>query len=213
MRWLESIDASWQTVFQPFNSLISKIETELSDIPINPTHDLVLRAFKSPIDRIKVVIFGQDPYPTLGHATGLAFSVPSNTKPLPKSLQNIFHELQKDLGGELRTDGDLSDWDRQGVALINRILTLPIGVSGGHRDFGWQQLTSAVASALGERDVVAILWGNSAQELISYFNPTLTLTSPHPSPLSAHRGFFGSRPFSRANQLLESQSNPAIDWL
>ena len=213
MNWLKNVDPSWDEVLYPHASLILEIENRVRGHSINPSLELVFRAFSFPIKDTKVVIFGQDPYPTLGHATGLAFSVPSEIRRLPLSLKNIFLELHDDIGGELRANGDLSDWASQGVALINRILTVPVGVSQGHRDLGWQPVLDSVAKALGERGVIAILWGNYAQQLSSYFDPAFTILSAHPSPLSAYRGFFGSHPFSKTNQLLESKSKQAIDWL
>ena len=157
------------------------------------------------------MIFGQDPYPTKGHAHGLAFSVDKFVEPLPPSLRNIFAELATDCG-VTRTQGDLSDWFDQGVLLVNRVLTTEIGVSLAHSDIGWQEVTDAVALELGRHDVVAILWGKSAGELSQYFRPDWRIESVHPSPLSAYRGFFGSQPFSRCDQILISRGKNPIVW-
>ena len=157
------------------------------------------------------MIFGQDPYPTKGHANGLAFSVNSSISPLPPSLRNIFAELATDCGVE-RLDGDLTDWFDQGVLLVNRVLSTEAGTSLAHADFGWNEITETVAQELGNRDVVAILWGKNAGELSEFFRPEWRIESVHPSPLSAYRGFFGSKPFSRCNDILLSNNMRAIDW-
>ncbi|MBC7463214.1 MAG: uracil-DNA glycosylase [Actinobacteria bacterium] len=213
MTWLDVVHPSWNQVFTPHLELIQRVESQISKSDICPSGDLVFRAFSAPLSEMKVVVFGQDPYPNVNQACGLAFAVPTNVHPLPKSLLNIFSELQHDLGGTLRTNGDLSDWANQGVGLINRVLTVPIGNIGAHSNSGWQELTDGVARILGERGVVAILWGNHARQLEKYFPPNQRISSSHPSPLSAYRGFFGSRPFSRANQLLAVRDELAIDWL
>ena len=158
------------------------------------------------------MIFGQDPYPTAGHAHGLAFSVDQSVSKLPASLRNIFEELATDLGSAKRTNGDLSDWSDQGVLLLNRILTTEVGSSMAHAHLGWQEITAAVAHELGKRDVVAILWGKPAGELKSFFRSVFVIESAHPSPLAAYRGFFGSKPFSRANLILENHGIAPINW-
>ena len=158
-----------------------------------------------------MVIFGQDPYPTKGHADGLAFSVANNVSPLPPSLRNIFKELSTDCG-VTRTGGDLSDWFDQGVMLINRILTTNTGSSLTHADIGWKEITDSVAEELGKHNVVAILWGKSAGELLEYFPEDCRIQSAHPSPLSAYRGFFGSKPFSRCNNILVAHGKTPIRW-
>jgi uracil-DNA glycosylase len=213
MKWMDGIHPSWRELFEKHESLISKIEDSIADEPFCPSPEKVFRAFTYPFEQVKVVIFGQDPYPNPNYACGLAFSVPTEVNVLPQSLANIFKELQSDLGGELRLSGDLSDWSEQGVALINRVLTVPVGESGGHRRIGWQIFTNDIAQELAARGVVAILWGNDAKELEAYFPESMRISSVHPSPLSAYRGFFGSRPFSKANQLLLSRGEKAIDWL
>jgi uracil-DNA glycosylase len=174
----------------------------------------VLRAFTYPLAQVKVLIVGQDPYPTPGHAMGLSFSVPATVQPLPASLQNILTELRNDTGGSLPT-GDLTGWAQQGVMLLNRVLTVQPGKPAAHRGKGWEQVTGRAITALVERatPLVAILWGNDARSLAAQLGNTPRIESPHPSPLSAYRGFFGSRPFTRCNQLLAEQGAAAVNWL
>lgn len=179
---------------------------------IAPPFHQVFRALEQPISTIKVVIFGQDPYPKRGHAHGLAFSVDRAIAPIPASLRNIFEELSRDLGVERRTDPDLSDWSEQGVLLLNRILTTEIGSSLAHKDYGWQPITNSVAQELGKHPVVAVLWGKSAGELRHHFKEELVVESVHPSPLSAYRGFFGSKPFSHVNEILKRNNFSSINW-
>jgi uracil-DNA glycosylase len=164
-----------------------------------PDRERVFKVFESDPANIKVVVVGQDPYPTAGDAMGLAFSV-SRSEKLPKSLQNLFKELHSDLGVN-RNDGDLSDWQAQGVFLINRVLTVPIGVANGHKNLGWEKFTEKIIGYLGERGAVGLLMGKSAEEMAKYFDKKVV--TAHPSPLSAYRGFFGSKPFSGVNALLD----------
>lgn len=165
-----------------------------------PERESVFKAFQVSPSTIKVVIVGQDPYPTAGDATGLAFSVNRNES-LPKSLQNLFTELKDDLGIN-RIRGDLSDWQNQGVLLINRVLTAPVGRANGHKNLGWEEFTESIIKYLGHAGAVGLLMGKSAEDMAIHFkNKVIT---PHPSPLSAHRGFFGSKPFSAINTLLDS---------
>jgi len=179
-----------------------------------PAGENVLRAFAQPLDAVRVLIVGQDPYPTLGHAVGLAFSVSPEVDPIPRSLQNIYKELESDLGVPPPRNGDLSGWVDQGVLLLNRVLTVQPGAAGSHHGKGWETVTAQAISALAARDgpLVAILWGRAAQALELSLGRTPCIKSPHPSPLSARGGFFGSRPFSRANHLLERQGARPIDW-
>jgi uracil-DNA glycosylase len=180
-----------------------------------PRSEDIFRAFREPFQDVKVLIIGQDPYPTPGHAMGLSFSVRPDVRPLPKSLVNIYRELSADLGIEPAEHGDLSAWSRQGVMLMNRCLTVRAGDSASHRGKGWEEVTDAAIRALGERSkpLVAILWGRDARTAGQLLGPDVPkLESVHPSPLSAHRGFFGSRPFSRANQALESLGIDPVDW-
>jgi uracil-DNA glycosylase len=212
MSLLEGVHGDWLEALDSLLSEIERIEEDLKGTSYNPTPANILRCLNRPISEISVVIFGQDPYPTASHAMGLAFSVPSGVSPIPKTLANIFRELHEDIGCAIPVSGDLTHWTLEGVALINRILTVPSGISGGHVKLGWQLVTNEIAKILGSRQVIPILWGKYAQELEKYFDPTLIISSVHPSPLSAYRGFFGSKPFSKANQLLTAGSKRAIDW-
>lgn len=179
-----------------------------------PAGPHVLRAFSRPLADVRVLIVGQDPYPTPGHAVGLSFSVAPHVRPLPGSLRNMFSELQADYGIPPATCGDLTPWFEQGVLLLNRVLTVRPGKSGSHRGKGWELVTSRAIEALVQRDapLVAILWGRDAQSLTPSLGETPIVASAHPSPLSAHAGFFGSRPFSRANSALIDQGAEPIDW-
>jgi uracil-DNA glycosylase len=174
----------------------------------------VLRAFTQPLDAVRVLIVGQDPYPTPGHPVGLSFSVAPQVRPVPRSLQNIFRELVSDVGVRPPPDGDLTPWAERGVLLLNRVLTVTPGAPGSHRGKGWEQVTDAAIAALvaRQRPLVAVLWGRDAQTLGPLLGSTPRIASAHPSPMSADRGFFGSRPFSRANTLLVEQGGEAIDW-
>jgi uracil-DNA glycosylase len=179
-----------------------------------PAGNAILRAFTRPLAEVRVLIVGQDPYPTPGHPVGLSFSVAGTVRPLPRSLANIYRELESDLGVTAPQHGDLSAWADQGVLLLNRVLTVQPGQPGSHRGRGWEQVTDQAIEALVRRGgpCVAILWGRDAQSLKPALGGIPVIASPHPSPLSAARGFFGSRPFSRTNQLLEQQGAAPIDW-
>ncbi|WP_026534159.1 uracil-DNA glycosylase [Arthrobacter sp. H14] len=179
-----------------------------------PAGGHVLRAFQRPLANVKVLIVGQDPYPTPGHSIGLAFSVEPHVRPLPRSLNNMYTELHADLGIEPAPHGDLSAWSDQGVLLLNRVLTVRPGETGSHRRKGWEAITeAAIRAVLGRNQpLVAILWGRDAQKLVPLLGDTPRIESAHPSPLSASRGFFGSRPFSRANELLQAQGAEPVDW-
>ncbi|MEH0146713.1 uracil-DNA glycosylase [Corynebacterium sp. Q4381] len=178
-----------------------------------PRGDDILRAFQQPFDEVRVLILGQDPYPTPGHPMGLAFSTQPGVA-APRSLVNIYKELNDDLGIPPRVDGDLSSWASQGILLLNRVLTVHPGEPGSHRGKGWEEITEAAIRGLAERDqpLVAILWGRDAQTAAKFLGDTPVIASPHPSPLSASRGFFGSRPFSRANAHLQAQGAKPVDW-
>jgi len=206
----EQLHSDWQEVLSSKKELIEKIESKL-DSSVAPDFSKVFRALSNSIQSTSVVIFGQDPYPTKGHAHGLAFSVDNSVSPLPPSLRNIFEELRTDCG-ITRNSGDLSDWFDQGVMLMNRVLSTETGASMAHLNLGWQEITDAVAQELGKHDVVAILWGKNAGELAEYFRADWRIESVHPSPLSAYRGFFGSKPFSRCNEILESSNKISIRW-
>lgn len=179
-----------------------------------PSGDNVLRAFTHPFDRVKVLIVGQDPYPTPGHAVGLSFSVAPEVSPIPRSLSNIYREYSEDLGLPTPSNGDLSPWTEQGVLLLNRVLTVRQGAPASHRGKGWERVTEQAIRALVARDLplVAILWGRDAATLRPMLGNVPSIESAHPSPLSASRGFFGSRPFSRADELLVAQGAEPVDW-
>lgn len=179
-----------------------------------PAGENVLRAFSRPLADVRVLVVGQDPYPTPGHAVGLSFSVARDVRPLPRSLQNIYAELTDDLGVPAAEHGDLSAWFDQGVLLLNRCLTVRPGASASHRGQGWEEVTDRAIDALVARGgpLVAILWGRDAQSLRPRLGDTTVIASAHPSPLSARSGFFGSRPFSRANAALAAQGAAPIDW-
>lgn len=179
-----------------------------------PEGERVFAAFQQPFDRVRVLVVGQDPYPTPGHPIGLCFAVDRRVRPLPRSLANIFTEYVDDLGHPRPASGDLSPWVDQGVLLLNRALTVRPGSPASHRGKGWEEVTDRVIAALLERDqpLVALLWGADARSLAPALGRDNCIQSPHPSPLSASRGFFGSRPFSRANRLLADRGAPPIDW-
>jgi uracil-DNA glycosylase len=207
----DQLHPEWQSELARHKELIESIDQFIQDREIAPTYDRVFRALSDPIASTKVVIFGQDPYPKKGHAHGLAFSVDDSVTPLPASLRNIFKELKSDVGID-RIKGNLSDWCEQGVMLINRVLTTDAGQSMAHAQLGWQEVTNSVARVLGNRGVLAVLWGNSALELKSFFVEDNVIASVHPSPLSAYRGFFGSKPFSQVNDKLALKGYSAISW-
>lgn len=179
-----------------------------------PRGEDVFAALRMPFDDVRVLVLGQDPYPTPGHPIGLAFAVAPDVRPLPKSLQNIFTELVDDVGVPPPTTGDLTPWVDQGVLLLNRSLTVRPHASASHRNKGWEVITDHVVDALVARGrpLVAILWGRQAQSVQPRLDGTPAITSAHPSPLAAHRGFFGSRPFSRTNDLLAEQGAEPVDW-
>jgi uracil-DNA glycosylase len=185
-----------------------------------PSASNVLRAFRQPLNGVRVLIVGQDPYPTPGHAVGLAFSVDAGTRPIPRSLANIYKELETDLGLPPRIHGDLGAWADQGVLLLNRVLSVREGAAGSHRGKGWEPITTAaVAAVVGRRTaegttapLVAVLWGKDAESVRPLLGSTPVVASAHPSPLSASRGFFGSRPFSHVNDLLKEQGAGPVNW-
>ncbi|CAB4857518.1 MAG: uracil-DNA glycosylase [Actinobacteria bacterium] len=212
MSLFDQLHPSWRTELSGLKEQFKNIDAKLTGESIAPEYSKILRAFSTPLEDTRVVIIGQDPYPKKGHAHGLAFSVDSSIRPLPVTLRNIFHELRSDYGGDIPVNGDLSAWANQGVFLLNRILTTKEGESLAHEDFGWREVTDAVAEILGSRETIAILWGKNAQELAEYFQSNLIIASAHPSPLSAYRGFFGSKPFTQTNQLLASLGRTPINW-
>jgi uracil-DNA glycosylase len=182
-------------------------------LPAGPN---VLRAFSFPFDSVRVLIVGQDPYPTPGHAVGLSFSVAPDVRPLPRSLDNIFKEYVSDLGYPAPSCGDLTPWAERGVMMLNRVLTVRPGNPASHRGKGWEAVTECAIRALVDRPqpLVAVLWGRDASTLKPMLTGTkcMTIESVHPSPLSASRGFFGSRPFSRTNELLAELGAEPVDW-
>ncbi len=211
MQLFDQLHPQWQVELARHKDLIDTIDSHIANTAVAPDYKVIFRALSRPIDSTRVVIFGQDPYPTKGVAHGLAFSVDSSVEKLPPSLRNIYKELHADLG-VTRTNGDLSDWADQGVMLVNRILSTEVGKSMAHDTLGWQQITETVAQLLGDRDVIAVLWGSSALELKKYFKEGSVISSVHPSPLSAYRGFFGSQPFSKINTKLREKGLKEITW-
>ncbi len=213
------IDAGWAQALEPVAPDIAALGERLrAEVAAGrrylPTGDHVLRAFQRPLAHVKVLIVGQDPYPTPGHPIGLSFAVEKHVRPLPRSLSNIYQELNADLGIPPAPHGDLSAWSDQGVMLLNRVLTVAPGAPASHRGWGWEKVTEHAIRELVARGgaLVAILWGRDAANLRPLLGSTPIIESPHPSPLSASRGFFGSRPFSRANELLAQQGSAAVDW-
>jgi uracil-DNA glycosylase len=213
------MDPSWATALEPVAGRIAAMGDFLrAEVAAGRTYlpagANVLRAFRTPMDRIKVLIVGQDPYPTPGHAIGLAFAVDRSVRPLPRSLANIYREMRTDLGLVPPSHGDLTGWTESGVLLLNRVLTVAPGQSAAHKGKGWEQVTQRAIEALVARrqPLVAILWGKDAQTLIPMLGATAHIASAHPSPMSADRGFFGSKPFSRANELLIAQGAEPVDW-
>lgn len=213
------IDAEWAEALSPAQEIITALgerlrEEQAAGRGYLPAGDHVLRAFQRPMSDVKVLITGQDPYPTPGHPIGLSFAVDREVRPLPRSLGNIYRELDSDLGIPPAPHGDLTAWSDQGVLLLNRVLTVRPGEAGSHRRWGWEQVTELAITALVARDrpLVAILWGKDAASLGPLLGDTPVIASAHPSPLSARRGFFGSRPFSRANEMLEALGSTPVDW-
>ena len=217
----ELVEQGWASALEPVGPQVAQmgefLRTELADghhyLPAGPN---VLRAFTYPFDQVRVLIVGQDPYPTPGHAVGLSFSVAPDVRPLPRSLDNIFTEYGKDLGHPPPATGDLTPWAERGVMLLNRVLTVRPGNPASHRGKGWEAVTECAIRALVAREqpLVAVLWGRDAATLKPMLDGghCTSIESVHPSPLSASRGFFGSRPFSRANELLEKMGADPIDW-
>lgn len=215
----ELIAPDWAEALAPVAGRISAmgdfLRAELAAgrdyLPAGPN---VLRAFSRPLADVRVLIVGQDPYPTRGHPVGLSFSVAPDVRPLPRSLVNIYAELASDLGIPPAASGDLSPWFEQGVLLLNRVLTVRPGSPASHRGKGWEEVTDRAIEALAARGgpLVAILWGRDAQALAPRLAGVPQIASAHPSPMSAHAGFFGSRPFSRANAALVAQGGTPVDW-
>jgi len=215
----ELVDPGWAAALAPVEPGIAAMGDFLraehaagrQTLPAGPN---ILRAFTYPFDSVRVLIVGQDPYPTPGHPIGLSFAVDRSVRPIPRSLQNIYRELQDDLGIPPVAHGDLTAWAEHGVMLLNRVLTVRAGASGAHRGKGWEAVTEQAIRALAARGgpLVAILWGRDAGTLVPMLGEVPSIRSAHPSPLSASSGFFGSRPFSRANESLERQGGRPVDW-
>lgn len=213
------IDPGWAQALAPVQPLITELGDRLraeqaAGHGYLPAGANVLRAFQRPLADVRVLITGQDPYPTPGHPIGLSFAVDRDVRPLPRSLGNIYRERHSDLGIPPAPHGDLTAWSEQGVLLLNRVLTVRPGAPASHRGWGWEKVTELAISTLVARELplVAVLWGKDAAALKPLLGQTPTIESAHPSPLSASRGFFGSRPFSRANALLESMGADPVDW-
>ena len=213
------VEPGWADALEPVADQITRMGAFLREQIAEgkrylPAGENVLRAFTQPFDDVRVLIVGQDPYPTPGHPVGLSFSVDPGVRRLPGSLVNIFREYSQDLGYPAPATGDLSPWAERGVLLLNRVLTVEPGKPGSHRGKGWEEVTEQAIRALAARDrpLVAILWGRDARNLAPVLGETPRIESAHPSPMSAHNGFFGTRPFSRANRLLESQGAAPVDW-
>lgn len=213
------IDPGWAQALAPVQPLITELGDRLragqaAGHGYLPAGANVLRAFQRPLADVRVLITGQDPYPTPGHPIGLSFAVDRDVRPLPRSLGNIYRERHSDLGIPPAPHGDLTAWSEQGVLLLNRVLTVRPGAPASHRGWGWEKVTELAISTLVARGLplVAVLWGKDAAALKPLLGHTPTIESAHPSPLSASRGFFGSRPFSRANALLESMGADPVDW-
>ena len=214
--FFEQMHPSWQQALAGQHDLLDQIEANVStDAAVAPAMPMVMRAFEQPVDSVRVLLVGQDPYPGPGHAIGLSFAVAPEVSPLPRSLQNMMRELRDDLGKDVSNGGDLRRWSQQGVMLLNRHLTTSSGTSAAHFDAGWARFTDAAISVLNRargRKLVAILWGNEAIALQRLLADVQVVSSAHPSPLSARRGFFGSKPYSKTNEALKFVGEQPIDW-
>jgi uracil-DNA glycosylase len=213
------IAADWAEALAPVEATVTSMGEFLraeiaAGRPYLPAGDNVLRAFHRPMSAVRVLVVGQDPYPTPGHPVGLSFSVAPDVRPIPRSLSNIYRELTADVGVPAPSNGDLSPWADRGVLMLNRVLTVQPGRPGSHRGKGWEAVTEQAIHALVDRGgpLVAILWGRDAQTLKPMLGKVPYVESTHPSPMSADRGFFGSRPFSRVNALLAEQGADPINW-
>jgi uracil-DNA glycosylase len=214
----ELVEAGWAQALEPVADQIKTmgefLRTEVAEgRKYLPAPEHVLRAFQQPFRDVRVLIVGQDPYPTPGHPVGLSFSVAPGVAP-PRSLVNIFREYTEDLGHPMPSSGDLTPWTERGVLLLNRALTVRPGKPGSHRGKGWEEVTAQAIRALAAREepLVAILWGRDARDLRPLMPGVECVESPHPSPMSADRGFFGSRPFSRVNEILSGRGIEPVDW-
>ncbi len=213
------IASDWAEALAPVEGQLAELgrflnEERASGQRVLPAGDRILAAFQRPLADVRVLIVGQDPYPTPGHPIGLSFATAPDVRPIPRSLQNMYRELNDDLGIDPAPHGDLTAWADHGVMLLNRVLTVRAGAPASHRGKGWEAVTECAIRALVARGspLVSVLWGNDARQLASMLGDVPRIESPHPSPLSASRGFFGSRPFSRANAALEAQGASPVDW-
>ena len=208
----DQLHPGWRDLLKGSLDLLDQIERELQAVAYLPAREDVMKSLSFDPTQARVLILGQDPYPSAIDAMGLALSTARRDGKLPASLKNIYRELVDDLDIPHPTSGDLSPWCKQGVVLLNRTLTCAEGESNSHRNLGWREFTDQVVSVLAQQGVVAILWGANAQEVEHHFPKSDCISSVHPSPLSAYRGFFGSKPFSRANQILVGKGRQPIDW-
>ena len=207
----DQLHPEWQSELEVHKKSIEQIDAFIEGQELAPSRDLIFRALNNPIASTKVVIFGQDPYPNPEHAMGLSFSIPKSITKFPPTLRNILKEVESDIGSIIES-GDLTNWQSSGVMLLNRVLTTSPNISAAHKNIGWQKFTDEVVRYLGERPIVFILWGNSAAELAKFIPDDRLIQSVHPSPLSAYRGFFGSKPFSRSNEKLRKLGIIEMEW-
>ncbi len=214
--FVKQLHPIWRALLADQLELLAAIEQRVLQDPSSiPTSENILRAFHLPPQDYRVLIVGQDPYPNPEHAIGLSFAVPKDTKPLPPTLSNIFKELRSDLGEQVVRTGDIAPWSKRGVMLLNRHLTTQANNTAGHLDLGWAEFTTAAVRGLQQTlgpKLVAILWGQRANELKPVLDQATIISSPHPSPLSSYRGFFGSKPFSKCNTALLELGLSPIDW-
>jgi uracil-DNA glycosylase len=208
----QPVHPSWFSILKPLQDDIVSTFDLVSQGQYIPAIGRILAPLSTPVDEVKVVIVGQDPYPNAEYADGFAFSVQSKVRPFPASLINIFKELESDLGTPLPVDGNLERWSRQGVLLINRTLTTIPGESHAHQRSGWMAITEVIIREVASRGAVGVLWGGNAQQMSDYFDSSRVIKSAHPSPLSAYRGFFGSKPFSQCNAMLVENGKTEINW-
>lgn len=217
----ESVEAGWAEALEPVADTVAAmgdfLRTEVAEgRTYLPAGANVLRAFQQPFEDVRVLVVGQDPYPTPGHAVGLSFSVAPEVRPLPKSLQNVFREYGTDLELPAPSSGDLTPWTQRGVLMLNRVLTVEPGAPGSHRNKGWEKVTDQAVHALVQRPdkpLVAVLWGKDARSMKPLLGEDVpAVESAHPSPMSADRGFFGSRPFSHVNEYLDELGDDPVDW-
>jgi uracil-DNA glycosylase len=212
MDLFDYVPESWQEILGEIKPTLTTISRQLDSESINPKIENVFAALQFPPENVKVVILGQDPYPNPRHATGVAFSIPKEISARPPTLRNILKEYVDDLGFPEPPSGDLSRWMEEGVLLLNPILTCKSGISLSHQGIGWEEVTDHLLSSLSSPKIVGVLWGKKAHQYLKFFAKEMTVASPHPSPLSAYRGFFGSKPFSTTNEKLNGAGISPINW-